>query len=86
MGTRGTHGTNYLSHEINELQKGSRRLNVSRGTFSHVPSIASVATGSSTHNLTFSYDRYGNMTCVVDGNTNGPYPSYSFNTSIALIN
>src|SRR5207249_191790 len=41
----------------------------------------SVKTGSSAENLTFSYDRYGNMTCVVNGNTNGPCPSYTFNTS-----
>ena len=40
-----------------------------------------MATGSDTHNLTFSYDRYGNMTCVVNGNTNGLCPSYSFSTS-----
>src|SRR5207245_10105229 len=33
MGTRGTHGTNYLLQGIKELQRGSRRLNVSRETF-----------------------------------------------------
>jgi len=42
---------------------------------------SSVATGSSTHNLTFSYDRYGNMTCVTNQQTNGPCPNYSFNSS-----
>ena len=26
-----------------------------------------VATGNSTYHLTFGYDRYGNMTCVLDG-------------------
>ncbi len=41
----------------------------------------SVATGSATHNLTFSYDRYGNMTCQTNGQTNGPCPSYSFSSS-----
>lgn len=41
----------------------------------------SVATGSSTHNLMFSYDRYGNMTCLTNGQTNGPCPNYSFNAS-----
>jgi YD repeat-containing protein len=41
----------------------------------------SVATGSATQNLTFSYDRYGNMTCLTNGQTNGLCPSYSFNGS-----
>lgn len=41
----------------------------------------SVATGSSVHNVTFSYDRFGNMTCVTNGQTNGPCPNYTFNTS-----
>jgi hypothetical protein len=36
MGTRGTRGTNYLSHKINELQKRRGRLNVSRETSSPV--------------------------------------------------
>ncbi len=40
----------------------------------------SVATGSSTHNLTFSYDRYGNMSCVTNAQTNGPCPNWTFNT------
>src|SRR5579875_2529675 len=44
------------------------------------------ATGNSTYNLTFSYDRYGNMTCVINGNTNGPCPLYSFNSSTNRIN
>ncbi len=48
--------------------------------------VTSVATGSATHNLTFSYDRYGNMTCVTNQNTNGPCPSYAFNTSTNRIN
>src|SRR5207302_5296312 len=46
----------------------------------------SVAAGSTMHNLTFSYDRYGNMTCVTNQNTNGPCPSYAFNTSTNRIN
>ena len=29
------------------------------------------ATGNSTYNLTFGYDRYGNMTCVTNEYTNG---------------
>ena len=39
-----------------------------------------VATGSSTYNLSFSYDRYGNMTCVTNGQTNGPCGNWAFNT------
>ncbi|MGH9396345.1 MAG: RHS repeat domain-containing protein, partial [Terriglobia bacterium] len=38
-----------------------------------------VATGSSTYNLTFIYDRYGNMACQVNGQTQGLCPAYSFN-------
>src|SRR2546429_1194393 len=41
----------------------------------------SMATGSATHNLTFSYDRYGNMTCLTNGQTNGPCPTYTFRAS-----
>ncbi len=41
----------------------------------------SVATGNATHNLTFSYDRYGNMTCQTNGQTQGPCPNYSFSAS-----
>ena len=42
----------------------------------------SVATGNSTYNLTFSDDRYGNMTCVTNGQTNGPCVNgLTFNTS-----
>jgi RHS repeat-associated protein len=40
-----------------------------------------VATGSSTYNLTFSYDRYGNMACVTNGQTNGPCPNWTFSTN-----
>ena len=39
------------------------------------------ATGNSTYNLTFSYDRYGNMHCTINGSTNGPCPQYTFNQS-----
>ena len=42
---------------------------------------SSIATGSSTHNLDFSYDQYGNMRCVLDGQTSGPCPQWTFNTS-----
>jgi RHS repeat-associated protein len=41
----------------------------------------SVATGNSSYNLAFSFDRYGNMTCSQNQNTNGPCPQYSFNFS-----
>ncbi len=41
----------------------------------------SVATGNATHNLTFSYDRYGNMTCQTNGQTQGPCPNYAFSAS-----
>lgn len=47
---------------------------------------SAVATGNSTYNLTFSYDRYGNMTCQTNQNTQGPCPNYSFNTSTNQIN
>jgi RHS repeat-associated protein len=36
------------------------------------------ATGNATYNLTFGYDRYGNMTCVTNGQTNGPCPNLTF--------
>jgi RHS repeat-associated protein len=39
---------------------------------------SSIATGNSTHNLDFSYDRYGNMTCVTDGQTEGYCPNLTF--------
>ncbi|HEV2418367.1 MAG TPA: RHS repeat-associated core domain-containing protein [Terriglobia bacterium] len=39
------------------------------------------ATGSSTYNFTFQYDRWGNMTCMINGQTNGPCPEYSFNSA-----
>jgi YD repeat-containing protein len=42
---------------------------------------SSVATGSATHNLTFSYDRYGNMACQTNGSTNGPCPNWTFSAS-----
>src|SRR5437016_8218536 len=41
---------------------------------------SSVATGSATANLTFSFDRYGNMTCVTNGSTHGPCPSFAYST------
>jgi len=40
-----------------------------------------VATGSSTYNLTYSYDRYGNATCVQNQRTQGPCGTFSFNTN-----
>ena len=45
------------------------------------------ATGSSSYNLPFSYTadgsggRYGNVTCVINANTSGLCPTYSFNQS-----
>jgi RHS repeat-associated protein len=48
--------------------------------------MTAVATGNSTYNLTFEtstqgYDRWGNMTCITNAQTNGPCPSFSYNTS-----
>lgn len=40
---------------------------------------SAVATGSSTYNLTFAYDPYGNMSCQLNGSTSGLCPQYSFN-------
>jgi len=48
---------------------------------------SAVATGSSTYNLSFRYTadgsngQYGNMSCVVNGQTNGLCPQYSFNAN-----
>ena len=43
-------------------------------------SIASpVSPGTVSHHLDFSYDRYGNMKCVTDGQRNGPCPNWTFN-------
>lgn len=56
--------------------------NTASYSYDHINRLASsVATGSSPHNLSFSYDRYGNMTCVTNQNTNGPCPNYTFNPS-----
>ncbi len=38
-------------------------------------------TGGAAHNLTFDYDRYGNMTCQTNGQTNGLCPNYTFSSS-----
>ncbi len=40
-----------------------------------------LATGSATHNLTFNYDRYGNMACTLNAQTNGPCPQWGFNAA-----
>jgi RHS repeat-associated protein len=37
--------------------------------------------GNVSYNLNFSYDPYGNMTCVQNGSTQGPCPQYSFNSN-----
>jgi RHS repeat-associated protein len=59
-------------------------------SFSHTATYAydgvnrlwtAVATGNSTYNLTYSYDRYGNMTCVMNGQTAGPCPQLSYSTA-----
>ncbi len=42
---------------------------------------AAVATGSSTYNLAFGYDRFGNMTCSQNQNTQGLCPQYGFSAS-----
>ena len=56
--------------------------------YDHVNRLTSaVATGNSTYNLTFSYTadgsngQYGDMTCVVNGQTNGLCPQYTFNAA-----
>ncbi len=38
-----------------------------------------MATGSATHNLSFTYDRCSNMACTQNAQTNGPCPQWSFN-------
>jgi RHS repeat-associated protein len=58
-----------LSHTASYTYDGVNRL------------ITAVATGSSTYNLTFSYDAYGNMTCTTNGQTQGYCPNWAFNTS-----
>jgi len=40
-----------------------------------------VSPGTVSHNLDFSYDRYGNATCVTDAQTNGPCPNWTFNSN-----
>jgi RHS repeat-associated protein len=42
---------------------------------------SAVATGSSTYNLLFTYDRYGNMACQTNGSTNGPCPNWTFSAT-----
>ncbi|HEV2499939.1 MAG TPA: RHS repeat-associated core domain-containing protein [Terriglobia bacterium] len=39
------------------------------------------ASGNSKYFLDFNYDRYGNMTCTINGQTNGPCPEYSFSSA-----
>jgi RHS repeat-associated protein len=39
----------------------------------------SAATGSALYNLTFAYDRYGNMACQTNGQTNGLCPNWTYN-------
>ncbi|MGH9470744.1 MAG: hypothetical protein ACRD1N_10445, partial [Terriglobia bacterium] len=58
-----------LSHTERYSYDGENRLITTQGT------------GNSTYDLTFSYDRYGNMTCQTNGSTSGPCPNYSFDQS-----
>ena len=44
------------------------------------------ATGSSTYNLAFGYERYGNMSCQQNGSTQGYCGNYSFNSANNQIN
>jgi RHS repeat-associated protein len=56
-------------------------------TYDHVNRLTSgIATGSSTYNLTYGYSqdgsgRYGNMSCVLNGQTNGLCPQYTFSAT-----
>jgi RHS repeat-associated protein len=61
-----------------------------QSSFSHTASYTydalnrlttAAATGNATYNLTFSYDRYGNMTCVTNGQTDGPCPNLTSSLS-----
>ena len=42
---------------------------------------SAVATGNSTYNLAYGYDRYGNSTCVLNGNTNGPCAQIQYHSA-----
>jgi RHS repeat-associated protein len=63
-----------LSHTATYTYDGVNRL------------ATAVATGNATYNLTFGYDAYGNMTCVTNGQTNGPCPNWTFNSSTNQLN
>src|SRR5208282_455518 len=39
------------------------------------------ATGNSTYNLDFSYDRFGNVSCVTNQYSNGPCPGWTYNNT-----
>jgi RHS repeat-associated protein len=43
------------------------------------------ATGNSTYNLAFTYDRYGNMACSQNSYTNGPCPEWTYNSSTSQL-
>jgi RHS repeat-associated protein len=80
LGTSGNDGSE-MGHYFQDATNSSLGHTATL-TYDNLNRLAtSVATGSSTHNLTFSYDRYGNMTCVTNGQTQGPCPNYSFNAS-----
>ena len=42
---------------------------------------SAAATGNSLYNLAYSYDRYGNPNCVLNGNTNGPCAQFAYNAA-----
>jgi len=58
-----------LSHTTAFPRDGLKRLGTAQ------------ATGNWTYNLTFSYDRYGNMTCVTNGQTQGPCPNWTYDAT-----
>ncbi|MGH9773270.1 MAG: hypothetical protein ACRD4Q_16500, partial [Candidatus Acidiferrales bacterium] len=75
---------------------GKLDLDYANASLSHTLSLAydpthrltsAAATGSSTYNLAFSYDRFGNMTCRQNQNTQGLCPQYGFSArTLRLLN
>ncbi len=56
-------------------------------TYDYLNRLASsVATGSATHNLAFTYDRYGNMACTQNAQTNGLCPQWTYDATTNRIN
>ncbi len=53
-------------------------------TYDHLNRLTTgqtLTTDSSQYNLTFTYDRYGNMSCQTNSSTNGPCPNWTFNSA-----